>query len=252
MEPRKKNTRLVEHIMGNTIITTGTFNLIHPGHIHFLKRAKSLGDRLVVLLDSDERNKELKEEKRLFSFEERREILQSLSFVDCVKQYDGPTKLFKTILALETRDGSNLFFVKGGDYNIGSMDQDQLRILRSMRATVVFLEYKKGYSTTEIFEEIWLRQPCGEKILDIGPEEEYFTHQATEKIKSLISEQIKKQLSVVGILKSDGQFDPEYINLRWPKKEVISEDGSSVHTYHPPEEHKTRFNPAVDYEEYND
>ncbi len=63
------------------VITYGTFDLYHIGHIRLLKRLKALGDYLIVGLSSDEFNAE-KGKKSFFSYEERKEILLSCKFVD--------------------------------------------------------------------------------------------------------------------------------------------------------------------------
>ena len=65
------------------VMTYGTFDLLHYGHINILKRAKSLGDYLIVGLSSDEFN-ELKGKKSVMSYEERKEILESIRYVDKV------------------------------------------------------------------------------------------------------------------------------------------------------------------------
>ena len=65
------------------VLTYGTFDLLHYGHINILKRAKSLGDYLIVGLSSDEFN-ELKGKKSVMSYEERKEILESIRYVDKV------------------------------------------------------------------------------------------------------------------------------------------------------------------------
>ena len=68
---------------GKKILVGGCFDILHYGHIHFLKESKKLGDYLVVAVESDKRIKKLKGEKRPFhSQDQRREMLESLSFVD--------------------------------------------------------------------------------------------------------------------------------------------------------------------------
>ncbi len=67
------------------VLVGGCFDVIHIGHIQFLKRAKSFGDCLIVLLESDENIKRLKGESRpIHTFTERKMILESLKFVDKV------------------------------------------------------------------------------------------------------------------------------------------------------------------------
>lgn len=66
------------------IITYGTFDLIHYGHINLLKRAKELGDYLVVCLSTDEFNMNEKNKKSYFSYEVRKQLLESIRYVDLV------------------------------------------------------------------------------------------------------------------------------------------------------------------------
>lgn len=65
------------------VLTYGTFDLLHVGHIRLLARARKLGDELIVGLSTDEFNR-LKHKNSFFSFEERKEILESIRFVDKV------------------------------------------------------------------------------------------------------------------------------------------------------------------------
>lgn len=64
------------------IITYGTFDLLHYGHINLLKRAKKLGDYLIVALSTDEFNTKFKNKKSFFSYKERYSILESIKYVD--------------------------------------------------------------------------------------------------------------------------------------------------------------------------
>lgn len=66
------------------VITYGTFDLLHLGHIHLLQRAKRLGDKLIVGLSTDEFNWNMKGKKCVQPYAERKEILESLRFVDLV------------------------------------------------------------------------------------------------------------------------------------------------------------------------
>ncbi|WP_099044608.1 glycerol-3-phosphate cytidylyltransferase [Leuconostoc citreum] len=66
------------------VITYGTFDMLHYGHINLLKRAKSLGDYLVVALSTDEFNWESKSKKTYFSYEKRKQLLESIRYVDLV------------------------------------------------------------------------------------------------------------------------------------------------------------------------
>jgi len=66
------------------IITYGTFDLLHYGHINLLKRAKALGDYLIVVLSTDEFNSRMKDKVTYFSYEERKQLLESIRYVDLV------------------------------------------------------------------------------------------------------------------------------------------------------------------------
>ena len=66
------------------VITYGTFDLLHYGHINLLKRAKALGDYLVVVLSTDEFNWNMKQKKCYFSYEERKMLLEAVRYVDLV------------------------------------------------------------------------------------------------------------------------------------------------------------------------
>lgn len=70
------------------VITYGTFDVLHYGHINLLKRAKALGDYLIVGLSSDKFN-EIKNKKSYYNYEQRKQILESLRFVDLVIPEDS-------------------------------------------------------------------------------------------------------------------------------------------------------------------
>jgi len=66
-----------------TIITYGTFDILHVGHINLLKRAKAMGDYLIVGLSTDKFNN-IKHKESFFSYEERKKILEAIKYVDLV------------------------------------------------------------------------------------------------------------------------------------------------------------------------
>ncbi len=65
------------------VITYGTFDVLHYGHVNLLKRAKALGDYLIVVLSSDEFNK-IKNKESYYTYEQRKMILESVRYVDLV------------------------------------------------------------------------------------------------------------------------------------------------------------------------
>ena len=66
------------------VITYGTFDLLHYGHINLLKRAKEYGDYLVVGLSTDEFNMQKKNKKYYFDYEKRKQLLEAIRYVDLV------------------------------------------------------------------------------------------------------------------------------------------------------------------------
>ena len=66
------------------VITYGTFDLLHYGHINLLQRAKALGDYLIVALSTDEFNWESKHKKCYFTYEQRKQLLEAIRYVDLV------------------------------------------------------------------------------------------------------------------------------------------------------------------------
>lgn len=66
------------------VITYGTFDLLHYGHINLLRRAKAMGDYLIVALSTDEFNWNMKGKKCYFSYEQRKQLLEAVRYVDLV------------------------------------------------------------------------------------------------------------------------------------------------------------------------
>lgn len=120
------------------IITYGTFDLLHYGHINILKRAKQLGDYLIVCLSTDEFNSKEKGKKTYFTYEQRKMLLESLRYVDLVipendwKQKENDIKLYHVDV-----------FVMGDDWK-GKFDY-----LRDLYE-VVYLPRTPEISTTQI------------------------------------------------------------------------------------------------------
>ena len=71
------------------VITYGTFDLLHYGHINLLKRAKEYGDYLIVALSTDEFNWNSKQKKSYFDYEKRKALLEAIRYVDLVIPEEG-------------------------------------------------------------------------------------------------------------------------------------------------------------------
>ncbi|MFS0766494.1 MULTISPECIES: glycerol-3-phosphate cytidylyltransferase [Peribacillus] len=123
------------------VITYGTFDLLHWGHINLLKRAKDLGDYLIVAISTDEFNA-LKDKKAYHSFENRKMILESIRYVDEVIPEDNWEQKREDIV----REGVDIF-VMGDDWK-GQFDE------LSEVCEVVYLPRTIGISTSQIKEDL--------------------------------------------------------------------------------------------------
>ena len=123
-----------------TVITFGTFDLLHVGHIKILKRAKALGDILIVGVSSDVLNFSKKSRNAIFSEKERMEIISSLKYVDKVFLEESLEDKEKYIL-----EHNADILVMGDDWE-GKFDH--------MPCTVKYFERTPSISTTELIEKI--------------------------------------------------------------------------------------------------
>lgn len=120
------------------VLTVGTFDLLHTGHVNLLKRAKALGDYLIVGLSSDDFAL-YKGKKTALNFEQRKSILEAVKYVDEVFYVDS---FYNEII--ETIERKPDIFVIGNDYE-GKFDR-----LKDFGIEVVYLERTPEISTTEI------------------------------------------------------------------------------------------------------
>ena len=123
------------------IITYGTFDLIHRGHINILKNAKKLGDKLIVGLSTDGFNAQ-KNKKAYYSYEERKLILEAIRYVDLVIPEDDWDQK-----ADDIKDYNIDIFVMGDDWE-GEFD------FLKAHCDVVYLPRTKGISTTSIKKDL--------------------------------------------------------------------------------------------------
>ncbi len=126
-----------------TVITYGTYDLLHPGHIRLLKRAKALGDRLIVALSTDEFNWNEKQKKSYYTYEQRKELLEAIKYVDLVIPEDNWDQK-RTDVHKYNVD----VFVMGDDW-AGKFD-----FLKEEGCEVVYLSRTPGISTTQIKTEL--------------------------------------------------------------------------------------------------
>lgn len=124
------------------VFTNGCFDIIHKGHVNYLKESKKLGYKLIVGLNSDESVKKIKGACRpINKQEDRKEVLEALDCVDevIIFEENTPYELIKKI--------KPDIITKGGDY------KTKKEVVGHDLAEVVLIPYKEGYSTTKILEK---------------------------------------------------------------------------------------------------
>lgn len=123
------------------VLTYGTFDLLHTGHINILRRAKDLGDYLIVAVSTDEFN-EGKGKKSYYTYEQRKTILEAIRYVDEVIPEDNWDQKIDDV-----KNNDVDIFVMGDDWE-GKFD------FLSDYCEVVYLPRTVGISTTKIKEDL--------------------------------------------------------------------------------------------------
>ncbi len=130
------------------ILTYGTFDLLHYGHIMLLKRAKELGDYLVVAVSTDEFNK-IKGKKSYHNYETRKKMLEAVRYVDLVIPEDNWEQKIQDV-----NDYKIDIVVMGSDW-AGSDKFDYLKEF----CEVIYLDRTQGISTSKIKNDLGLEEP---------------------------------------------------------------------------------------------
>ena len=125
------------------VITYGTFDLLHYGHINLLRRAKSLGDYLIVGLSTDEFNNKKKNKECYFDFENRKLLLDAVRYVDLVV----PEENWKQKISDIQKYNIDVFVI-GDDWK-GKFDY-----LKDFGVEVVYLPRTKEISTSKIKNDL--------------------------------------------------------------------------------------------------
>ncbi len=130
------------------VFTNGCFDIIHKGHVRYLKEAKTLGDILVVGLNSDSSVRRIKPGRPINNEEDRAEVLASLEPVDFVVIFeeDTPYEIIKFL-------GPHIL-VKGGDWKVEDI------VGSDLVEKTISLPYVEGISTTEIIRRIKTQHIC--------------------------------------------------------------------------------------------
>jgi D-beta-D-heptose 7-phosphate kinase/D-beta-D-heptose 1-phosphate adenosyltransferase len=127
----------------NIVFTNGCFDVLHRGHIEYLKESRKLGTRLIVGLNSDASVKRLKGESRpINNQDDRRAMLLALRFVDQVEIFDEDTPL-ELIMRINPD-----IITKGGDYQPAQV------VGHAIAKKTVIIPFLDGYSSTRIIHAI--------------------------------------------------------------------------------------------------
>jgi len=151
-----KAARLVEEWKRRglkVVFTNGVFDLLHVGHLRYLRAARSFGDRLIVGVNSDESTRAIKGPLRPIVPElERAELVAGLEPVDLVVLFDEPTA--SSLIAFLKPD----VYVKGEDWK--GKDLPEAAAVRAYGGVIEFAPFTEGRSSTDIVETI-VKRFCG-------------------------------------------------------------------------------------------
>jgi len=149
--PDLLRSRAVWRAEGKTVVfTNGCYDLLHAGHIRLLERARSLGDVLILALNSDASVARLKGPSRpLIAGRERAEVAAALEAVDAVTFFDEDTP--RELIAAVLPD----ILVKGADWSHFVAGREEVE---AAGGRVVLLPLEPGYSTTNIEKELLARE----------------------------------------------------------------------------------------------
>jgi len=131
------------------VVTNGCFDLLHLGHVTYLETARNLGDALLIGVNSDASVRELKGPDRPVNNEQdRAAVLAALASVDAACIFTDKTAT--RFLAEAQPD----VYVKGGDYTLDTLNQDERRVVDQAGGRIVILPIVPGKSTTALLQKL--------------------------------------------------------------------------------------------------
>lgn len=133
---------------GKTIVTTnGCFDILHVGHVRYLRKTSECADVLIVALNSDKSVKSIKGDSRPINSElERAEVLSALAFVDYIVLFDEDSPV--NLLSEMAPD----VYTKGADYNLDTLPEAKALLAKNI--DIRFIDLVEGKSTTKILEKM--------------------------------------------------------------------------------------------------
>lgn len=131
------------------VVTNGVFDLLHPGHVRYLRAARELGDALAVGLNGDDSVRQLKGPSRPLNNEnDRAEVLAALESVDFIAIFPEmrATRFLETVRPA--------IYVKGGDYQPETLHAEERAALEKIGAEILIIPFEQNYSTSQLIERI--------------------------------------------------------------------------------------------------
>lgn len=131
------------------VATNGCFDLLHVGHVRYLKAARARGDILVVGLNGDASVRQLKGPGRPLNKEkDRAEVLAALESVDLIAIFpeDRATRFIQSV--------APDVYVKGGDYKAETLNSEERAVLEKLGVKIDIVPFEKGYSTSSLLEKL--------------------------------------------------------------------------------------------------
>jgi rfaE bifunctional protein nucleotidyltransferase chain/domain len=131
------------------VMTNGCFDILHRGHASYLMKARAFGGALLLAINSDNSVRQLKGPSRPVNNEfDRAYLLSCLPFIDAVVVFN--TAKCTGIIDKIKPD----VYVKGADYTLNTMDQEEKKALEKVGTEIRFIEFVDGYSSSKIIEKI--------------------------------------------------------------------------------------------------
>ncbi len=146
--------------MKKIVITSGYFNPLHIGHVSLIRKAKDLGDFLVVIVNNDEQVK-IKGSVPFMPEQERIEIIKALRYADdVILAIDKDKTVAESLIAIAKKyPNAELFLAKGGDRNSGNIPENEIKACKDFNITII-----NGVGGDKIQSSSWLLKNAADKI----------------------------------------------------------------------------------------